>query len=25
VNGAWRDMAKNGRGACDNPDLQPIA
>jgi nicotinate phosphoribosyltransferase len=25
VNGTWYNMAKVGRAACDNPDLQPVA
>jgi nicotinate phosphoribosyltransferase len=24
INGTWYDMAKVGRVACDNPDLQPV-
>jgi len=24
INGAWRDMAKTGRRAIDNPDLEHV-
>jgi nicotinate phosphoribosyltransferase len=25
IDGEWRDLAKVGRQACDNPDLEPVA
>jgi nicotinate phosphoribosyltransferase len=25
IDGEWRDLAKVGRRACDNPDLEPVA
>ncbi len=25
IEGEWRDLAKVGRRACDNPDLEPVA